>query len=363
VGTALMAGFNDTLGDAGAFFSSILSNPWILLQGLPFSLAIMSILLAHEMGHYLTCRYYGVSVSLPYFIPVPFAFGTMGAFIRIREMIHNRPVLLEMGIAGPIAGFVALLPIMALGLTWSRIGVVSPGDPRMGDPLILKFFEALVGKLPPPGTDVYLHPVAMAAWIGCLVTTLNLLPIGQLDGGHVTYALFRSRHGAIAIAVLGALIPMGLFVWGGWLVWFLIPLMLGYRHPPTADDVLPLKRRHTVLGIIALAMFILCFTPVPFAAGTQSHPPMKPDGELVLEGFDQRGRQVAARNRNGEEFVETGHLPMKGGGIRHPGRTGEPFAVAGQGQRAMLQERATQPALRAAGDLAAAQREFIARGR
>ncbi len=267
VGAFLMAGFNNTLEDnVSGFFGSIWRNPSVLLTGLPFSIAIMAILLAHEMGHYLTCRYYGINASLPYFIPAPTIVGTMGAFIRIRSPIHHRPALLDVGIAGPIAGFVLAIPALFIALTQSRF-VATDSSVSMfgfGEPLIFKAVEALMGKTPPPGMDLYLHPVGLAAWFGFFATALNLLPVGQLDGGHIAYALFGRFHKRISQGFLFTLIPLGIFYWQGWLLWSTILLFIGLRHPVTVDDSVPLSKRHIWLGWAALAMFVLCFTPMPF---------------------------------------------------------------------------------------------------
>jgi membrane-associated protease RseP (regulator of RpoE activity) len=268
VGTGLAASFESTLGDSFAsFFGEILRHPAVLLKGLPFSLAIMTILLAHEMGHYLTCRYYGISASLPYFIPAPTLVGTMGAFIRIKSPIHHRSALLDVGIAGPIAGFVFAIPTLIIALAWSRFGVPGPPDGTtfmLGDPLIFKLFQALMGMTPPPGMELYVHPIGLAAWFGFFATAINLLPVGQLDGGHISYALFGRTHKRISQGFLFLLIPLGIFYWQGWLVWTTVLLFIGLRHPITLDDSIPLRRRHIWLGWFALVMFILCFTPMPF---------------------------------------------------------------------------------------------------
>lgn len=267
VGTLLMAGFNDTFsGGIGSTLQAILRSPSLLIDGLPFSIAIMTILLAHEMGHYLTCRYYGISASLPYFIPAPTIIGTMGAFIRIRSPIHHRSALLDVGIAGPIAGFVLAIPALMIALTQSRFVVPSPSGSgfAFGEPLIFKMVEALMGKTPPPGMDLYLHPIGLAAWFGFFATALNLLPVGQLDGGHIAYALFGRFHKKISQGFVASLIPLGIFYWQGWLLWTTILLFIGLRHPVTIDDSIPLRRRHIWLGWFALGMFVLCFTPMPF---------------------------------------------------------------------------------------------------
>jgi membrane-associated protease RseP (regulator of RpoE activity) len=266
MGCFLMASFTNTFTDFSAFFQEILRSPSVLANGIPFSLAIMSILLAHEMGHYLTCRYYGIDATLPYFIPAPTLVGTMGAFIRIKSPIQHRAALLEVGIAGPIAGFVLAIPTLVIALAKSQFIVIDPTASTfgLGEPLIFKAMEALMGKTPPPGMDINLHPIGFAAWFGFFATALNLLPVGQLDGGHVAYALFGNIHKRISQAFLFTLIPLGIFYWQGWLLWSTVLLFIGLRHPITLDDSIPLARRHTWLGWFGLAMFILCFTPMPF---------------------------------------------------------------------------------------------------
>jgi membrane-associated protease RseP (regulator of RpoE activity) len=267
VGTFLMAGFRNTLNETlTQFLLSILRSPSILVSGLPFSLAIMTILLAHEMGHYLTCRYYGISASLPYFIPAPTIVGTMGAFIRIKSSIHNRSALLEVGIAGPIAGFLLSVPALFIALAQSRFVVSDPATSGFGfgEPLIFKAVAGLMGKIPPAGMDLYMHPIGLAAWFGFFATAINLLPVGQLDGGHISYALFGRFHKKISRGFVFCLIPLGIFYWNGWLLWTTILLFIGLNHPVTMDDSEPLSRRHFWLGWFALIMFILCFTPIPF---------------------------------------------------------------------------------------------------
>jgi membrane-associated protease RseP (regulator of RpoE activity) len=266
VGTALMEDYTNTLGDALPFLGEILRSPSVLLRGLPFSLAIMTILLSHEMGHYLTCRYYGIDATLPYFIPVPLPpVGTMGAVIRIKSPFQHRAALLEVGIAGPIAGFVLAVPALIFALMKS--GFAAPPPPGtsfgLGEPLLFKLLEFALGKIPPAGMTLHLHPVGVAAWFGLFATALNLLPVGQLDGGHVAYALFGDVHKRISKVFVLTLIPLGLFYWQGWLLWTAILFFIGLRHPVTLDDSIPLKTRHSALGWIGLAMFVFCFTPMP----------------------------------------------------------------------------------------------------
>jgi membrane-associated protease RseP (regulator of RpoE activity) len=266
MGTVLMAFYTNSFDDFSSFFAGIAQSPSILLSGVPFSFAIMSILLGHEMGHYLTCRYYGIDATLPYFIPAPTLVGTMGAFIRIKSPIQHRAALLEVGIAGPIVGFILAIPTLIVALAYSGYITLDPSFEgiELGEPLIFKLTAFLMGKTPPPGMTINLHPIGIAAWFGFFATALNLLPVGQLDGGHVSYALFGRIHKRISQAFLFTLIPLGLFYWQGWLLWTTVLLIIGFRHPVTMDDSIPLTRRHTWLGWIALAMFALCFTPIPF---------------------------------------------------------------------------------------------------
>jgi membrane-associated protease RseP (regulator of RpoE activity) len=218
------------------------------------------------MGHYLTCRYYGIDATLPYFIPAPTLVGTMGAFIKIKAPIQHRAALLEVGIAGPIVGFVLAIPALIFALAKSGYVVPSPSGSviELGEPLIFKLMEAIMGKTPPAGMSINLHPIGVAAWFGFFATALNLLPVGQLDGGHVSYALFRGIHKRISQVFLFTLIPLGLFYWQGWLLWTTVLLFIGFRHPVTLDDSVPLSRRHFWLGWTAFGMFVLCFTPMPF---------------------------------------------------------------------------------------------------
>jgi membrane-associated protease RseP (regulator of RpoE activity) len=234
----------------------------------------MGILFAHEMGHYLMCRYYGIDASLPYFIPIPGPFtlvGTMGAFIRIRGPFQHRSAWLQMGIAGPIAGFMVAVPVLIVGLGLSRFVPISlaetEGMYQMGEPLIFKLMAFVLGMTPPEGMTLLLHPIATAAWFGFLATGLNLIPAGQLDGGHVLYALFRERgHRLASFGLMAVLAPLG-FVWFGWWIWLIfltvIGFVFGFSHPPSLNDSIPLRRGDIWLGWIALALFILCFMPAP----------------------------------------------------------------------------------------------------
>jgi len=268
LGTTLLAG---ALMDGANPFR----YPVDIVRGIPFSLTLMAILLTHEMGHYLTSRHYGVRASLPYFIPAPpiiFMIGTFGAFINMRSPILRRGPLLEIGAMGPIAGFVVAVVAVIAGLLHSSVQPTSALDGvKLGSPLLLQALGALLVDMPSEGYDLVLHPVAFAGWIGLFVTALNLLPIGQLDGGHITYALFGRRHRVISIVTvlsLGAIGSLGIFgveAWPGWLVWGILGAVLGLRHPPVIDQSSPLTRRQRLIALASAAIFGLTFTPVPFS--------------------------------------------------------------------------------------------------
>jgi membrane-associated protease RseP (regulator of RpoE activity) len=250
-----------------AALADMLAHPALLADGLPFSLTLLVILLAHEMGHYLTCLRYGIDASPPYFIPAPTFIGTFGAFIRIRSPIYSKRVLFDIGLAGPLAGFLFLLPALAIGLAYSKIGpgLADRGDLIFGTPPVLRALEYLIlpGVAP---ADIYLHPVARAAWVGVLATALNLLPIGQLDGGHILYAFVARRHRLLSRVFVGALIPIGIFYWYGWLVWAGFFAFFGLKHPPTIYDPVELDPVRRRLGVLALAILLATFTLAPFHA-------------------------------------------------------------------------------------------------
>jgi membrane-associated protease RseP (regulator of RpoE activity) len=243
----------------GAFF----------LRGLWYSLTILLILGCHEMGHYLACRFYNVDASLPYFIPVPFLLtGTAGAFIRIREPIPTKWMLFDIGIAGPIAGFLVAVPALIWGLSMSSVAAIPPDfqGQELGEPLLFQAVEYVLWGVPPSGYDVNLHPVGFAAWFGLLATALNLFPVGQLDGGHICYAVLGRRSSRITILTVGVMIVLTYFSLS-WLVWTMLMmvmlLMFGPHHPRTIDEDVPLDRTRLVLAGVALAIFAVCFTPAP----------------------------------------------------------------------------------------------------
>jgi Peptidase family M50 len=231
--------------------------------GLTFSVPLLAILLAHELGHYLECRRRNVDASLPYFLPSPSLFGTFGAFIRIRSPIYSREGLFDIGIKGPLAGFIALLPFLVAGVALSKTSALPPsGDSILfGTPLILRVIEYLLF----PGTPVsriLLHPIAIAAWAGLFATALNLLPIGQLDGGHIVYAFGVERwHRRSSLAFVLVLVIAGFLYWPWWL-WAIASFFFYRRHPLVYDNT-PLAGRRLLLGLAALIVFVLSVTAVP----------------------------------------------------------------------------------------------------
>lgn len=249
--------------------ADLLGNPASLVLGLPFAATLLAILFTHEMGHYVVGRLRKAPVSLPYFIPMPpfISFtGTMGAVIVQREPMEDRRTVLEVGIAGPLAGLAVALPLLLLGLANSKLGPpASTSYVQEGNSLLYGAAKWLVfGRLlPNGGVDVQLSPVAWGAWIGLLITMLNLLPIGQLDGGHVAYALLGQRAHYLAYALIGACVLLGVFVSTTWLFWALLAFLIGPRHPAPLNDISRLDAQHVVLAVFGLVVFVLLFMPDP----------------------------------------------------------------------------------------------------
>jgi membrane-associated protease RseP (regulator of RpoE activity) len=244
----------------------------LLATGLWYSVTILAILGCHEMGHYLTCRYYDVDASLPFFLPAPLPLtGTLGAFIRIREPIRTKPMLFDIGIAGPLAGFVVAVPALFIGLSMSHVIQLPPieemgGAVELGEPLLFRFATWILWGTQPDGYTLNMHPIAFAAWFGLIATALNLFPIGQLDGGHISYAVLGRRSSHVTVAMVGVALILAWFS-ASWIVWTSLMvgmlLMFGRHHPRTPDEDQPLDRTRLVLAVVALAMLILCFTPAP----------------------------------------------------------------------------------------------------
>jgi membrane-associated protease RseP (regulator of RpoE activity) len=236
--------------------------------GLAYAVPLLITLLCHEFGHYLQARRYHVSASLPYFIPMPFGpLGTMGAVIAMRSNMGDRKALFDIGISGPLAGLVPALICCVVGLQWSTVGNLPPGGgQQLGEPLLFQYLAGWIFGPLPEGKDIFLHPLAYAGWVGILITALNLFPIGQLDGGHVLYALLRKKAhvvatGLLALAVAAVVLTQN-YQWGLMLV---LLMLIGPKHPPTANDDVPLGTGRIILGWLTLMFVIIGFTPTPFS--------------------------------------------------------------------------------------------------
>ncbi len=276
----------------GVDFGAILGQPSLLWAGAPYSFALLAILTCHEMGHYLAAKHHNIRVTLPFYIPLPipyiFHFGTMGAFIRIKSPIPNRRALMDVAVAGPIAGFIVSLAFLFYGyLTLPDLpGIIAQvekihpwqtvptGDAlTFGESLLFYFFNHVVAPYPLPVnfmSEVYHFPFLCAGWIGLLITAINLIPIGQLDGGHTIYALFGPRAvrvSKIAYGMIGVLTAF--LIWqfqangGQWILWMIILALIGLRHPPTLNDELEIHPSQRYLGWICILIFFLCFIPLP----------------------------------------------------------------------------------------------------
>jgi membrane-associated protease RseP (regulator of RpoE activity) len=258
-----------------------------LIAGLTFSVPLMSILFAHEMGHYLTSRRYGVDSSLPYFIPAPFPswffVGTFGAFIRMRRLPRTRREMFDIGAAGPWAGFVVAIIATAIGLTRSEVTPLdtSQGGLFLGNSMLFWGISRVVLGVDPNSVNVNVHPIALAGWLGLLVTAINLLPVGQLDGGHVVYSLLGGRWHRIVSRVawvgcaLMVVVPylLHLNFWPGWLLWFVLLVGLGLGHPATTDTDMPLRGSRKVAAWATILLFVATFTPVPVSLVQPTAPP------------------------------------------------------------------------------------------
>lgn len=247
----------------------------LLVGGVWYSLSIVSILLAHEMGHYFMSRRYGVPTTLPYFIPFPLSpFGTFGAIIKMKGVVLDKKALFDIGVAGPLSGFIVAVPFIIIGIKLSTVQAVtaSMSYMQLGDPLMFKLLQKLlIGEIP-KGFDVVLHPMGYAGWVGLFVTALNLLPAGQLDGGHVIFALFGERSKWVSGACIVLLGIVAVLYNPGWLVLVILLLVFGVRHPEPIDMETELDGKRKVLAVIILLIFILSFTPVPFPEISVANP-------------------------------------------------------------------------------------------
>jgi len=239
-----------------------------LIGGPMYSASIMTILLSHEMGHYVMSRRYGVPATLPYFIPLPMPpFGTLGAIIRMKGVILNKKALFDIGVAGPLSGFVVAIPFIVLGIKLSEIQRITGSNIpflQLGDPLLFKILQKMLLGDIPEGYDLVLHPFAYAGWVGLFVTALNLLPVGQLDGGHVIYAVFGNRSKWVFAASITVLAILSIVYNPGWLLLVVLLLIFGMRHPQSLDMETGLDTTRKLLALLALVIFLLSFTPAPF---------------------------------------------------------------------------------------------------
>ncbi len=312
------------------FWLSPLHHPALLLQSLPFALTFMAILLAHEMGHFLTARHHGVSQSLPFFIPAPTIFGTFGAVILMRSQPPDKRTLLKVAVMGPYAGVLLAIPAAAWGLAHSvpigRHAYFADGAQQLqgslefGGSILFNLLEAMFS---PNGDDIILHPVATAGWVGLFITSLNLIPAAQLDGGHVAYALFGRRQVQISLAVVIGMLSFGLYSallgdpdkgQGGamWILWAILLFLIGLRHPPVQDESAPLSGWDKANGALALLLFILTFIPVPVSlvhSATMLQLPSRSEQELLEEDdFDAPDVQKMPVEQESEEAGEEFNL-------------------------------------------------------
>ena len=303
--TTSMAGAFEAGADPLANFSDIRA-------GFPFSVTLLSILLFHELGHYTLSRVHGVRATLPYFIPAPpFLIGTFGAFIRMKSPPRTRRALFDVGAAGPWAGFVLAVPAVIIGLRLSEVRPLGPseGGLVLGDSILFSLLSRLALGVTPDDVTILLHPIALAGWFGLFVTFMNLLPVGQLDGGHVAYSMFGFRHRWVARVFLLVVLFLGTRGWPGWFFWAVLITVLGLDHPPTLDPWTPLDGRRRMASWLTVAMFVLTFVPEPFSL---SEPRPEFEGEKTPVVLQHPTRQSQFRILIGGRRPTGQH---RGGGV------------------------------------------------
>jgi len=250
------------------FNPDFILNPHYLSKALPFSLTLMLILSMHEMGHYVASRIHKVEATLPYFVPAPTLIGTFGAFIKMKSPIYDKRALLDIGAAGPIAGFIVSIPAVILGLHLSEISaapkMLGSSHIHIGSSMLIFILSKIFAQTPPQGFDLVIHPIGFAGWLGLFVTSLNLIPVGQLDGGHVAYAVLGRKYEKMANMILVFLVVIGVFFWMGWFIWAIIIFFMGRKHPPSLNPYLELDPIRKIVAWVVLAIFFLTFIPVPF---------------------------------------------------------------------------------------------------
>jgi membrane-associated protease RseP (regulator of RpoE activity) len=253
-----------SLPAGSGFFEFLWRHPSAWLWGFSYSLSLLGILLVHELGHFFACRFHRIEATLPFFIPAPTLIGTFGAFIKIKSPFSSKKALFDVGLAGPLAGFLVALPVIFIGISHSRIvpkETLQTGL-ALGEPLVFKWIAWLVLGPAAAQHEILVHPMAFAGWFGLLATAFNLFPIGQLDGGHILYSLVGKRSYYAGVASIIALLLLGIKYWQGWLFWALIVTLIGLRHPPIFEaEKLDLPRK--ILAAIALLIFLVSFTPAP----------------------------------------------------------------------------------------------------
>jgi membrane-associated protease RseP (regulator of RpoE activity) len=264
-----------TTAMAGAFQvgADPLSDASSIRAGFPFAVTLLSILLIHELGHYFLSKVHGVRATLPYFIPAPpILIGTFGAFIRMKSPPPSRRALFDVGAAGPWAGLLAAIPAVLVGLQWSEVRplALNEGGLVLGDSILFSFLTRLALGTTPDDVTILLHPIALAGWFGFFVTFLNLLPVGQLDGGHVAYAMFGRWHRVVARLFVGLIAVLGFYGWQGWFFWVLLLVLIGVDHPPTRDSITPLDGRRRVAAWLTAGAFIVTFMAEPIAMSQPS---------------------------------------------------------------------------------------------
>ena len=247
-------------------FRLLYRHPAALLAGLPFAITLLAVLLVHELGHYFACRHHHIRSSYPFFIPAPTLIGTFGAFILIRSPIRSKRALFDVGASGPLVGFAVALPALAYGVLHAKViptlGTDGNADLIFGVPLILKLVAAVI-QPNAHAADLLLHPVGRAAWVGLFSTALNLLPVGQLDGGHILRSVSPRTHWVISLLLPVLLVVLGVYVWRGWLIWAVILLGLRFFRTAPIYDPTPLDPNRRMGALIALLVFTLCFMPSP----------------------------------------------------------------------------------------------------
>ena len=287
-----------TTAMAGAFQlgADPISDPRSIRAGFPFAVTLLSILLIHELGHYFLSRVHGVRATLPYFIPAPpFLIGTFGAFIRMKSPPPSRRALFDVGAAGPWAGLCVAIPAVLVGLRLSEVRPLAmhEGGLVLGDSILFSFLTRLALGVTPDDATILLHPIALAGWFGLFVTFLNLLPVGQLDGGHVAYAMFGRWHRWVSRAFVAVIAVLGFRGWQGWFVWVVLLMFVGVDHPPTSDPITPLDGRRRLAAWLTVAAFVVTFMAEPIA---MSPPAAEFEGDKTPVAW-QLHQQPAPRTR------------------------------------------------------------------